>query len=107
LRRGPYPESTRDGGVAACRWLVGAPPHTLPACCRCECSVTAQRAPETRTVTVERARWNWAPHYFDALIGVRIAFLEDDGSPARGMLCAVSETDTEISLTLSEVGPEA
>jgi len=57
-------------------------------------------------LTIERSRHNWPPAYFDVLVGVRIAFLEDDGRPASGVLVAVRETTERIELTLADVGPE-
>lgn len=68
--------------------------------------LTAERAPAQRVVTVERARWNWREGYFDVLVGLRIAFLQDDGSPASGILEAVRETAGRIELTMSVIGPE-
>lgn len=68
--------------------------------------MTAQPQPAPRVVTVERARWNWRPGYFDVLVGARIAFLGDDGRPLAGYLEAVRETNETIELTLADVGPE-
>lgn len=68
--------------------------------------MTTARNPALHVVQVKRSRWWWPVGYFEVLLGARIAFLLDDGSPACGTLEGVRESEEWIELSLSDVGPE-
>jgi hypothetical protein len=68
--------------------------------------VTAERAPETRTVTVERARYPRG--YWGALVGceLRMPAVVVEGRVLAGFLVAAEESDEAVTLTFSDIGPE-
>ena len=63
-------------------------------------------APETRTVVVERARYPRG--YWNALVGCELHMpaVVHEGRVLSGRLIAVSDDETEITLTFSELAPE-
>jgi hypothetical protein len=65
-----------------------------------------ERAPETRTVTVERARY--PAGYWSALVGceLRMPALVLDGKVMAGFLVAAEETNETVTLTFAGLQPE-
>jgi hypothetical protein len=65
-----------------------------------------ERAPETRTVTVERARY--PAGYWSALVGceLRMPAVVHEGRVLAGFLVAADESSEEIRLTFSDLQSE-
>ena len=71
--------------------------------------MTANPAPATRVVVLQREGRAWRDGYFTALLGLSLKMpaLVEDGRVLAGYLVGVEETKTEFRLEFSQLEPES